>query len=102
VAAPEVDRAAYERFAVAVPAAVKGYVLVQFVALNLLTAWFLNRQAALAPGVRVAASLAIVLSVVSLGGLLDRRGWAPLVEGVRAAGLVGLAVYLGVRSGIVN
>jgi sterol desaturase/sphingolipid hydroxylase (fatty acid hydroxylase superfamily) len=97
-APPEVDRATYQRFEIEVSTAVKGYVLAQFVALNLLTAWFLNRQADLAPGMRVAAGLGIVASVVCLGGLLDRRGWAPVLEAVRAACLVLLAVYLGVRS----
>jgi sterol desaturase/sphingolipid hydroxylase (fatty acid hydroxylase superfamily) len=97
-APPEVDRATCQRFEVEVSTALKGYVLVQFVALNLLTAWFLNRQAALAPGLRVAAGLGIVASVVCLGGLLDRRGWSPALEAVRAACLIGLAVYLGVRS----
>ena len=98
VAPPEVDRATYEKFDVPVSIRVKVYVFVQFVALNLFAAWFLNHQGALGPGVRLAASLAIVASVVSLGGLLDRRGWAPALEGVRAAGLMALAVYLGVRS----
>jgi sterol desaturase/sphingolipid hydroxylase (fatty acid hydroxylase superfamily) len=95
---PEVDRASYEKFFVPVSVQVKVYVFVQLVALILFAAWFLNHQGSLGPAVRVAASLAIVASVVSLGSLLDRRGWASALEGVRATGLIALAVYLGVRS----
>jgi len=91
-APPEVDRATYEKFDVPVSRAVKTYVFLQFVALNLFAAWFLARQATLGVGLRVALGLAIVWSVASLAALLDGRRWAPVLEGVRASTLVVLAV----------
>ena len=91
--APEVDRATYQKYDVPVSAGTKLYVFAQFAFLTTLTAVFLNRQAALGSGVRLAAGIAIVASVVSLGGLLDRRAWAPLLEGIRSVSLVLLAVY---------
>jgi len=84
-APPEVDRDTYRKFDVPVGKAVKVYVFVQFVALNLFSAWFLARQQDLAAGLRVALGLAIVWSVASLSALLDGRRWAPAFEGFRAS-----------------
>jgi hypothetical protein len=95
-APPEVDRKSYERFEVPASKGVKTYVFAQFVVLNLFVAWFLHRQGALGAGLRVALSLAIVWSVVSLAALLDGRRWAPILEGVRALAL-GLAAALFIR-----
>jgi alkylglycerol monooxygenase len=95
---PEVDRATYERFEVPVSTRVKGYVFVQFMALNILVAWFLQRQEGLEAGLRVVIALAIVWSVVTLAALLDGRRWAPVLEATRAVSIVVAALYLGVRS----
>jgi sterol desaturase/sphingolipid hydroxylase (fatty acid hydroxylase superfamily) len=94
----EVDRASYQRFEVPVSTRVKIYVLLQFVALNLFAAWFLQRQQALGTGLRVAFAIAIVWTVCSLAALLDRRRGAPTLEAIRAASMIVAAVYLAVRS----
>jgi hypothetical protein len=92
---PEVDRASYERFSVPVTGKTKAYVFVQFVALNLFVAWYLQGQAGLPGALRVGFGAAIVLSVVSLASLLDGRRWAPWIEGFRASAVVVVAaLYL--------
>jgi len=49
----------------------------------LATTFYLPRSEALDPTARVAGALAIASSLVSLGGLLDRRAWAAPLELVR-------------------
>jgi sterol desaturase/sphingolipid hydroxylase (fatty acid hydroxylase superfamily) len=95
--APEVDRATYRKYDVPIGGSMKAYVFGQFVLLNVLTFWFLRQEGTLGAGGRAAAGVAIVLSLASLGGLLDRRGWAPYLEGMRSAGLV-LAAFYWLRS----
>jgi sterol desaturase/sphingolipid hydroxylase (fatty acid hydroxylase superfamily) len=85
----EVDRASYVKFDVPLPGALKLYVLGQFAAVLLATTAYLQQNEALDPGTRVAGAAAITWSLLSLGGLLDRRPWA---VGLEAARLVGLAV----------
>jgi len=85
---PEVDRASYVKFEVPLPGALQLYVLTQFVAVLLATTFYLPRSEALDPTARVAGALAIASSLVSLGGLLDRRAWAAPLELVRLGALV--------------
>ena len=61
----------------------------QFVVVNLATVAFLYSSPRLLPPQVAIGSIGIVLSLVSLGGLLDRRPWAPRLEAARivAAGL---------------
>jgi sterol desaturase/sphingolipid hydroxylase (fatty acid hydroxylase superfamily) len=93
---PEVDRATCVRYSVPVPRALQAYVLVQFALATAGTVAFLYAAPGLAAAPRAAAALAVSLSLVSLGGLLDRRPWAPAVE---AARVVVLAAAAGLLSG---
>jgi sterol desaturase/sphingolipid hydroxylase (fatty acid hydroxylase superfamily) len=81
--APEVDRATYQKYEVGVPLRTKVYVLAQFLALNLATLLFLQRQDALGNAGRVLGALGIVATVVALGALLDRRAAATALEAGR-------------------
>jgi hypothetical protein len=68
---------------------VKLYVLGQFVVVNLAVVAFLLASPRLLPLQLAIGAIGIALSLVSLGGLLDRRAWAPRLEAARivAAGL---------------
>jgi alkylglycerol monooxygenase len=84
--APEVNRETLRKYGPPQPRAVKIYVLAQFVLLNVFTSFFLFSQSAWTSFARVAAAAAIVVSVLSLGGLLERKRWAHGLETVRLAG----------------
>jgi alkylglycerol monooxygenase len=84
---PEIDRERYQKFEIALPAAVKAYVLAQFVVVLAFGVLFLFRQADWTPAARLAAAGAIVASLAVLSGLLERKRWAVPAEWIR----VGLA-----------
>jgi sterol desaturase/sphingolipid hydroxylase (fatty acid hydroxylase superfamily) len=86
----EVDPASHVRYEVPLARGVRSYVLGQFVLLNLATVAFLSTSHRLRPLTLTVGAAAIVLSLVSLGGLLDRRPWAARLEAARlvAAALV--------------
>ena len=79
----EVDRAALVKYDVPVPRGVALYVLAQFVAVNVGTVAFLYESDRLSLPARAAGALAVVWSLASLGGLLDRRPWAVGLETAR-------------------
>jgi alkylglycerol monooxygenase len=93
--APEVDAATYRKYDPPAPRALQVYVFAQFVAVNLIASAFLYRQATLSPSARLALAVSIVVSLVSLGGLLDGRSWAVRLEVLRLAGASALAFWLG-------
>ena len=83
----DVDRATYVPYEVPVARGLQLYALAQFVLVNLGTVAFLYQSQRLGPTARAAGALAIAWSLASLGGLLDRRPWAPALE----AGRLGVA-----------
>jgi len=98
VAPPEVDRASQRKYDVSLPRATKAYVLAQFVLVNLGAVLFLDAAPRLGAWPRAACAAAIVVSLVSLGALLDRRAWAPPLEAVRIA-VLAAALGLPLRPG---
>jgi sterol desaturase/sphingolipid hydroxylase (fatty acid hydroxylase superfamily) len=99
VAAPEVDRASYQRYDTRACRAVQIYVLVQFAVVLGGSVLFLHVASRLSSGASVAAAIAILVSLLSLGGLLDRRRWAKPLEAARLVAAVVATVLLatGVR-----
>ena len=93
--APEVDKASYRKWDVAAPRGVAGYVIAQYLVLLASVSLFLNRQAQLAPSLLWIGATVILLSVVALGGLLERKRWAPWLEASRLTAAVALAAVLG-------
>jgi sterol desaturase/sphingolipid hydroxylase (fatty acid hydroxylase superfamily) len=91
--APEVP-ADYRKFDPQAPVAIQVYVLAQFGLLNLATALYLNAAQALTGGGRAAIAVAVVLSCVALGSLLEQRRAAPAVELSRLALAAASAVWL--------
>jgi alkylglycerol monooxygenase len=85
LAPAEVDPASHRKFEVAVPAGLKRYVLAQFAVTNLGAVAFLAVAPQLSTIVRTSGAAAIALSLLSLGGLLGRRPWAPGLEAARIA-----------------
>jgi alkylglycerol monooxygenase len=91
----EVERATQRKYDVALPKLTKAYVLVQFGIVTAASVVFLAGAGRMQAWPRAAAAGAILASLLSLGGLLDRRGWAPPVEVLRLTVLVpGLALLL--------
>jgi len=112
VSPPAVDPRTYAKYDVGLARGMRAYVLVHFVFLNLATTVFLFRSATLLSPWRAVAAVALVVSLVSLGGLLDRRPWAVPLETARVLGaalaaalaplpLVGAALVLVLAAGSV-
>lgn len=83
----EVERSSYVKFDVPLARSVKRYVLGQFVVLLVVTTLYLRQSDALPTAARIACAAAVVFSLSSLGGLLDRRPWAVPLETARLAAL---------------
>jgi sterol desaturase/sphingolipid hydroxylase (fatty acid hydroxylase superfamily) len=90
VAAPEVDRATLVKYDPPAPRGLRLYVLSQFVLVNAATTAFLFGSARMSGGEQAGAATLVVLSLASLGGLLDRRPWAFRLEVVRVLVLAGV------------
>jgi sterol desaturase/sphingolipid hydroxylase (fatty acid hydroxylase superfamily) len=85
VPAPEVDPATYRKFDTEIPRGLSAYVLSQFVALLLGASVFFFAQHRISSMGRAGGAALIVLSVVCLGGLLERKTWAFPLELLRLA-----------------
>lgn len=82
-AAPEVDRASYRKWDVAVPRRVQAYAAVQFAVVLLFSGALFNVQDRLTlPGLLAGAFL-IVTGLVAIGALFEGRRWAPWFEAAR-------------------
>ncbi|MFI5170509.1 MAG: sterol desaturase family protein, partial [Vicinamibacterales bacterium] len=92
--APEVDRASYLKFDVPLGAAAKLYVLVQFVVVLAAATLYFQQQDSLAGATRLLGAAVLGWSLVSLGGLLDRRPWAAPLEMARVLALVALLPWI--------
>ncbi len=97
----EVDRASYVKFDVPLGRAVKLYVLGHFALVLVATTLYLRQSDALAAEARVAGAAAVVWSLSSLGGLLDRRPWALPLEAARLALLGVWAALVPAAPGVV-
>ena len=84
---PEVERATYRKFETPLPRALALYAFAQFLLVLLGTTALLFRQQEMAPSMRALGALAAILSLVSVGGLLERKPWAHALEWVRSAAL---------------
>jgi alkylglycerol monooxygenase len=95
--APEVDprHVTYDTTA---PSGLALYVFVQFVVSLAAASALLFRQGDLALGARAACATAIVVTLVTLGGLLDRRPWAFSLEAVRIC-LLAIAMVVAAKTG---
>jgi alkylglycerol monooxygenase len=94
VDAPEVDPG-YRKFDTPVPRGLALYVFLQFVVVLAAVSLLLFQWDKVPSGPRVAASLAIALSLVIFGGLFERRAWAFVLEGLRLLGLGAFAFFSG-------
>jgi alkylglycerol monooxygenase len=91
---PEVDRAAYRKFDIAVPDGLKAYVFAQFVGVLVFGGVFMFRQQDWPMTARIGAAAAIVLSLAVLAGLLERRRWATPAELIRVGIAAAIAASL--------
>jgi len=94
VPAPEVDPG-HVKYETAAPGGLAVYVFVQFLIVLGGTTALLFRQDDLAAGPRAAAAAAILLTLVALGGLLERKVWAFSLETLRVCLLLLAAVVGG-------
>ena len=98
-APPEVDRATYEKFRPPLPRGLALYAFAQFVLVLLGVTALLFRQQEMGALPRALGALAAVLSLVSVGGLMERKAWAYTLEWAR---LPLVALYAGWTSGSAN
>ncbi len=99
VTVPEVDRAAYRKFETEVPRAVDRYVLSQFVVVTVVTSAIMWFSATLPPLVTAAASLWVIVALVSWGALFEGKRWAAPLEVARHVAGVVLALVASGRTG---
>lgn len=93
VTPPETSRAAQVRYAQAASGAMRAYVSVQFALVVLAATAYLYYQGSVSPALLCATAAALLLSMTSLGGLLEARRWARPLEALRLAALVPLALW---------
>jgi hypothetical protein len=85
--APDVDAARYRKWDTPVPRWLGWYAFLQFTAVLVGASLLLFRQAEIPPSWVVAASVFIAMSLVALGGLFERKRWAPPLEAARLLAL---------------
>jgi alkylglycerol monooxygenase len=84
---PEVDRASYVKFEVPLDRPRKLYVLAQFLPVLLATAPFVQSSERFEAQPRLVAAALIAWSLLSIGGLIERRPWALGLESTRLVAL---------------
>jgi hypothetical protein len=89
-----VDAGTYRKYDNRPPRALLLYVFVQFVALNVAAVAFFFQSGDWPAPARAAAAVGLVVTLASLGGLLDRRPWATRLEVARLAGAAAAALFL--------
>jgi len=94
VAVPDVDPGAYRKWDMPLPRGLGIYALAQFVMLLDVAGYVLFRQETLGRGAFAGVAAALVLGLVALGGLLERKGWALALEAARQASLCVAALAL--------
>ncbi len=83
VPAPEVDPATYRKYDSAAPRGLRLYVFAQFVVANVAAMVFFFQSGSWPALAQVAAALGLGVSLASMGGLLDLKGWAFWLEAAR-------------------
>jgi alkylglycerol monooxygenase len=90
--APEVDAASYRKWDTPVPRWLGVYAFVQFAAVLLAASLLLFRQRTLPAAMLALGAVFIVVSLVALGGLFERKRWAAPLEAARLLALGGFFV----------
>ena len=90
--APPVDAATYRKWDTPLSRALAVYGFVQFTAVLLATSLLLFRQGTLPAQWLAAGALFVIVSLVALGGLFERKRWAVPLETVRLVVLAGFFV----------
>jgi alkylglycerol monooxygenase len=93
-AAPEVDRATCLKYDPPASRGLRRYVFAHFVLVNAATTALLFNTQRMPGWASAAAAIAVVMSLASLGGLLDRRTWAFRLEVVRIVAVAAVAPAL--------
>lgn len=94
MAPPAVDKVRYQKFNPLLTTGLSWYVLLQYLLLLGLTSVFLFNEEKLLLSTKALAAAGVLVTVVSLGWLMERRPSAPLVEGARILLTVVLVLQL--------
>lgn len=92
MAPPAVDKATYQKFEIPLPAPLAAYVLVQYGLCLLGSAWFLFSVESMVFWQKTAATGVIVLSMLTIGWLLERKAFAFTLETARLLVLAAIMV----------
>ena len=95
VTLPHLDPQSVKKFATGTPSGMRRYAVAQYALLAVIVTYFLAVAPILSLQDRILWALFIVLSTISLGGLLEERRYAKALE---AARLMGLGVVLAVSA----
>jgi alkylglycerol monooxygenase len=90
---PEVDRETYQKFRVALPRGLAAYAFAQFTLVLVGTSALLFLQKGVPQALLAAGALFAVVSLVAIGGLLERKAWASGLEWARL-GILPLVTWL--------
>lgn len=92
---PEVSVETYVKFDMQNPRGLTAYVFVQFLPATFATFWILMKENTWPMAMLVALAAMILFTTLTLGGMLDRKGWAFWLEGARLvlAALLMLVIY---------
>ena len=94
VTIPEVSRATQKKYDPHPPARIRSYVLLSFVMSFSAGVLFLVVQAQLTGWQQALYVIELTAAMVAISGLTERKRWAPALEAVRLASLVGVAALL--------
>lgn len=99
-APPETRQPGYHKYDARAPRLLGAYAAVHFTVILILAVGFIGAEAQMPFGQRMLAALLIFATVLSLGGIFERRRWTPFVEAARLLGLgASLAEYEGALYG---
>ncbi|MGH7494645.1 MAG: sterol desaturase family protein [bacterium] len=80
---PEVSVETYVKFDTQIPRGLTAYVFAQFLPATFATFWILMKENTWPMAMLIALAAMILFTTLTLGGILDRKGWAFWLEGAR-------------------
>ncbi|GMV90429.1 MAG: hypothetical protein AMXMBFR82_02070 [Candidatus Hydrogenedentota bacterium] len=82
----------YEKYNPRIPVSLSIYVFVQFLPTMIIATSFLKKEADLVAAERIGVAGLIIMTLVCIGGILEGKRWALLLEGLRLPVLGGAAI----------
>ncbi len=91
---PKVDKATYQKFNTHPPATFSAYLIFQYLMVLAATSFFMFNQGNFLVWEKAAIGIAIVVSILTLGGIIEMKQWAFRLESVRQLIMPLIAYFL--------